>query len=370
MKLKCGGNKMKAWFLTGPSKLSLQEVEEPQLQPGYLIAEVLTAQASVTEANMISLEDNPFGMLDKINKYGKVSLPGHEMCARVVKVNYGSKFEVGERISTLAKIVCGKCPGCLRSDYRGCSNEHLMGVTLDGVFAERILIPESGLIKVPEKLTNSEAANLQPLADCVGAIDSLKTFRLGVSVAIFGAGCLGLNTLQVANATGAGKTIIVDIKEENLKLAKELGVDHVINGLTDDPVKAIKDLTGGIGADIVIEAAGGNPKRGLAGTVALQQAVKAVKPEGELHVLAIYGPSVEFPIGEMRTYGKLMSTPIFTNLMHMKRGANLIANGQLKIEPMISHKLDGIEQVPKMFEITGNKSSVKSINPAQVNIMK
>ena len=89
-----------------------------------------------------------------------------------------------------------------------------------------------------------------------------------------------------------------------------------------------------------------------------------------MFVLAIYGDTVEFPIGEMRTYGKLMTMPKFTNLDHMHRAAQLIANGYLNVERLITYRLDGLEQVPKMFEITGNKTTVRSINPAQVNIKR
>lgn len=360
---------MKAWFLTGPNQMELMDAPEPELKPGYLIAEVLTAQASVTEANMIALEGNPFGIMDKIKANGRFSLTGHEMVGRVVAVNPQSRVAVGDRVSTLAKVPCGECDACKRGELRYCEHENLMGVTCDGIFAERVLLRETGLVKVPEVLSNAEAANLQPIGDCVGAVESLVTLRPGCTVAVWGAGCLGMNTMQILKAYGA-RVIIVDIKEENLVLARELGADVAINGKETDPVAEIMRLTNGRGADIVIEAAGGNPKRGLAGTIALQQAVKALKPEGELHILAIYGATIEFPIGELRTYGKLLSMPKLTTTQHMAKAAQLIAEKKVQVEPMITHRFDGIEQVPEMYRVTGNKTGVKSMNPAQVNIAK
>jgi len=357
---------MKAWFLTGPNQMELLDTPDPQLKPGFLVAQVLTAQASVTEANMISLEENMFGMADRIKREGKISLPGHEHVARVVAVNPGSKFKVGDRVSTLAKITCGECEGCLHDEPRKCTNPSWMGVTLDGMFSEYVLLQESGLVLVPEVLTNSEAANLQPLADCVAAVDS-TSLKEGDNVVIFGAGCLGMSTTQIVRAKGAGKVIVVDIKSENLELAKKLGATHIINGREVDPVEAIKELTGG-GADLIFDCAGGNPKKGLAGTIVLQQACKSVRPEGELHILAMYGDSVEIPIGLMRNYGRTISFAKFTTLKHMAMGAQLIAEKKLDVASMVTHQLKGIEQVPKMFEITGNKTSVKSLNPAQVII--
>lgn len=359
---------MKSWFITGPNQLVMEDVPVPELKPGYALIKLLTAQASVTEANMITLEGATFGLKEKLDEFGKASLPGHECCGEVVAVNPDSAFEVGDRVSSLAFIPCGKCPACLSKNYHACAHQELLGISLDGIFSEYALLPERALLKVPENLTNCEAANLQPLSDCVAGFDSVD-FELGMKVVIFGAGCLGMNMLQIAKASGA-ETIVVDIKEENLVLAKELGADETINGRETDAVAKIREMTGGIGADIVFDCAGGNPKRGLAGTVVLRQAVDAVKAEGQLMIMAHYGPSVEFPIAVMRGNGKKLIMPKFATITHLKRAAELISRGQVKIEPLVSQRLDGIEKVPEMFAITGNKGGTKTINPAQVNICK
>lgn len=359
---------MKAWFLEGPNKPVLREIPEPELKPGFVVAKVLTTQASVTEANMLSLEGNPFGILDRIKATGGVTLPGHEVCAQIVRVNPDSEFAPGDRVSTLSGTTCGTCWHCQYGNPKNCESKNLLGITINGTFQEYISLPESGLIKVPENLTNAEAANLQPISDCVCAVDSLISFRLGVNVAVFGAGCLGLNVMQICNASGAGKTIVVDVKEENLALAKELGATHVINSNECDPVEEIKKLTGGVGADIAFDCAGGNPKMGLAGTIVLQQAAKSIRVNGELHVLAMYGPSVEFPIGELRMNGKCLSMSCNATTMHLKRAADLLASGQVKVAPMITHSFNGIESVPEMFDVTANKGKYHALNPAQVVI--
>lgn len=359
---------MKSWYITGPNQLIMEDVAEPELKPGYALVEVLTAQGSVTEAGMLTLEGDTHGLKEKLDAAGKASVPGHECCARVVAVNPGSAFHVGDRVTTLVMIPCGQCEACKIGNYHACKKQELLGVTLDGIFSERALLPERGLMLVPEKLTNCEAANLQPLSDCVAGFDSVS-FVPGMKVAIFGAGCLGMNMLQIAKAAGA-ETMIVDIKEENLALAGKLGADHLINGKQVDAVEEICRLTNGMGADIVFDCAGGNPKRGLAGLIVLNQAAKVVKAEGELMIMAHYGPSVEFPIGELRGKGKKLVMPRYATLAHLQKAAELIENGQVQIEPLVTQRFDGIESVPQMFEVTGNKGNSKTINPAQVNIQK
>lgn len=357
---------MKAWFLTGPNQMELRETEEPKIKPGYLIAEMLTVQASVTEANRITLTDegDPDNLIEYVKTHGKIRVPGHEVCARVIEVNPDSKFKVGDRVSTMAHFPCGECPSCKKGG--ACQSTLVYGITFDGLMTERAIMNEAALIKVPEKLTNSEAANIQPLAECIGAVDSVK-MKLGDSVAVFGAGCLGMNTMQTANANGAGMTIVVDVKEENLLLATKLGASYVINGLKEDPVQKIRDLTGG-GADLVFEAAGGNPSKGLAGSITLQQAVKSARREGSIVVLANHGENTTFPIGDMRANSKKLIFPKGSKMIYMKRTADLIALGLVNVAPMVTHQLEGIEQVPKMFEITGNKNKFGCINPAQVHI--
>jgi hypothetical protein len=80
--------------------------------------------------------------------------------------------------------------------------------------------------------------------------------------------------------------------------------------------------------------------------------------------------AIEFPIGEMRTYGKKTVTPIFTSMKHAEHGARLIASGQLQIAPLAKVQLEGIEQVPEALKITGNKAEAKTISPAQVHFKK
>jgi threonine dehydrogenase-like Zn-dependent dehydrogenase len=358
---------MKAWFLVGPNQFQLDDIAEPELKEGYVVAEVLTAQPSVTETIMVACEGDGFGIADRVKAGERFRLPGHELCARVIKTNPGSKFKVGDRVASQAKIRCEKCDACINGGL--CENEELLGVTIEGIFAERVALPERGLIRVPDALTDSEAANIQPLADCVAAVDSVN-LKLGSTVVVYGAGCLGMNTMQVARVSGAGKVIVVDIKQENLDLALTLGATHVINGLKEDPVAKIMEITNGVGAEVVFDAAGGDPKKGLAGTVALVNASKSVAYGGELLILPFYGSSVEFPIGVFRMTSKKLVFPIFATRKHLEHGAALIEAGLVQIAPQVSYQLEGIDKVPEVFEITGSKHTTRSIAPAQVIINK
>ena len=153
-------------------------------------------------------------------------------------------------------------------------------------------------------------------------------------------------------------------------MAHELGADHVINASKEDPVAAIRDLTGGNGADVVFECAGGSPKQGLAGTATLMQAIDAVRSGGTLVGVSWFGAPVEFPIDLLRERSLRYVFPDISTLEHLEHTVRLVAGGRVRLKPTITHRLEGIEQVPKAFEITANKGKYKAINPAQVVISR
>ena len=360
---------MKGWYLYGMNDMRLEEVPDPGLKEGYLLAEILCAQPSVTETQMVTGIGNPFGFQERLKKEGSVPLPGHEYCARVIKTNKNSKFKPGDRVAGLAKIPCGACLMCQSGYPMLCKDYDIMGVTIVGCFSELALLPERALIKVDDRVSDSEGACLQPLSDCVAAVDTAG-IHMGNTIAIFGQGCLGINSLQIARASGAGMLIAVDVRDDILDKSKELGAYYTINAKNANPVDAIKELTGGKGADIVFEAAGGNPKKGLAGTQTIQPSIDSVRNEGKIVILSIYGQPVEMPVDIIRNRGVQIIFPKMTTITHLQHAMRIVASGQVQLKPIVTQVLSGIDTVPKAFEITGNKGRYNSIMPAQVMMTK
>ena len=137
-------------------------------------------------------------------------------------------------------------------------------------------------------------------------------------------------------------------------MSKELGADHVINATETDPVEAIRELTGGNGADIVFECAGGSPKQGLAGVKSLMQAIDAVRSGGKIIGVSWFGSPLEFDIDILRERSLRYLFPDISTLEHLEHTVRLVASGRVRLKPTITHTLEGIEQVPMAFEITAN----------------
>jgi threonine dehydrogenase-like Zn-dependent dehydrogenase len=229
------------------------------------------------------------------------------------------------------------------------------------------VLPEIALTHVDDRISDSEAACLQSLSDSVASVETAQ-ITIGDSVAIFGQGSMGLECMQIARVSGAGRIIAVDVRPEACALARELGADYVINARETDPVEAIRDLTGGNGADIVIESAGGSPKQGLAGTSTLMQAIDAVRSGGKIIGVSWFGAPLQFDIDILRERSLRYLFPDISTLEHLEHTVRLVASGRVRLKPGITHTLQGIDAVPQAFEITANKGKYQAINPAQVVI--
>jgi len=177
---------------------------------------------------------------------------------------------------------------------------------------------------------------------------------------------MGLECLQVARITGAGRLITVDVRDEACAISRELGADHALNARSCDVAATLRELTGGIGADVVFECAGGSPKQGLAGHQTLTQAIDAVRPGGKLIGVSWFGAPLELDVDLLRERSLRYLFPDVSTQAHLEHTVRLVASGRVRVKPTITHVLEGIESVPKAFEITANKGKYRAINPAQV----
>jgi threonine dehydrogenase-like Zn-dependent dehydrogenase len=359
---------MKAWRFHGFSDMRLEDVAEPICLPGHVLVEPLCVQPSVTEAQLA--QGIPTLAFDRVKHRLETEAPlqlfGHEFCARILETGRGvSRFRPGDRVAARAKLPCGECRLCRSERSDLCRKGPVIGFDLPGCFAERASLPEIALVKVDDRISDSEAACLQSLSDSVAAVETAR-LRVADSVVIFGQGSMGLECLQIARLCGAGRVITVDVREEACRMSHELGADHALNGRAEDVVPAIHDLTEGIGADVVFECAGGSPKQGLAGHQALLQALDVVRSGGKIVGVSWFGGPVQMNIDLFRERSLRYLFPDISTQAHLEHTVRLVASGRIRLKETITHILSGIESVPRAFEITANKGKHKAINPAQV----
>lgn len=341
---------MRAWVTHGYGDMRLAEVPEPSVRPGWVKARIRVAQPSITEILLFHGERTyAHELIARQLAQGPAQLFGHEFTAEIV--------EIGAGVTSLA-------PGD-RVTARGSHRDGIVGFDYPGAFAEYGVFPETLFCKLPAHVDDSEGAAIQPLTDCVAAVHA-AAIQPNETVVVIGLGAMGLGCLQVARAAGAARIVGIARRAPVLALAHALGATHTINAAADDPVAAVRKLTAGRGADVVFETAGGPAARGLAGNTTLIQAGRMARSEGRIVGVAFDGDAAVLPYDVFRVRSLRFQFPAVLTRALFERTVELVASGQVRLAPLITHVLSGLESLPEAFALTANKAAHGLINPAQI----
>lgn len=264
---------------------------------------------------------------------------GHEFSGEVVAVGKNvTKVKVGQKVTACPALYCGKCDSCKKAKFAQCENLGVIGQHHQGAFAEYIVMEEENVVPVPENVSYDAAAMVEP--SCVVAHGYYKVnLDPGDTVAVVGCGTIGLLAIQWATIFGASKVIAIDIDDAKLELAKKLGADETINSRNKEPFEEVHKVNGGKGVDVAVESAG-TPITS-AQTFSLADKGGRVLfvgiPYGDVMVKRLYFEKIVR--NELKVYGSwnAISAPFpgkeWTSTVHF------IANGQLKMDPLITHRL-------------------------------
>jgi threonine 3-dehydrogenase len=226
-------------------------------------------------------------ILSSLDKEGKdVRIVGHELLGEVVEAGPEATrdhgFKPGDVVSTESHIICNTCYQCRIGDNHVCATARIIGISLDGCFAEYVKLPAQTLWPTDVRKIRPEVAALQePFGNAVHACT--KVNLRGKSVAIIGCGTIGLFALLVARALGARQVIGVEPMKTHIEMAKKLGADAVVEPSKANEVsyvhdegitQQIRDLTEGVGVDVAMEMSGSN--------AALNTALSAVRRGGHV----------------------------------------------------------------------------------------
>jgi L-iditol 2-dehydrogenase len=183
-------------------------------------------------------------------------IPGHEWSGDVVEVGKNvSGFSVGDRVIGECAIGCGACPACQGGNFANCSDPDFFGFTIDGSHAEYLKAKQEWLHKLPDSVSFRQAALIEPFSVAYYGIYVNGGTDASETVAVLGGGCIGLSAVAAASAMGA-RVVLVEPIAHRREVGRELGAAEVIDPLVADAAEVIRSMTGGFGADLVIECAG------------------------------------------------------------------------------------------------------------------
>jgi len=288
---------------------------------------------------------------------GWPTIRGHEFSGEIAEVGSDvHDFKVGERVVGHGRTPCGRCYFCLREgpNVNYCLNLKTAGKESGGgtgAFCEYTRTHAVSTYRMPPGVSFEEAVFAEPLACCLNAVMRCR-IAVGDTVAVIGDGPNGLIITRLAKVFGAGKAITIGHHDERLEVAKRIGVDTTINSAKEDPMKTVKSMTNGRGADAVVLC--------VDSLSALKQGFGMVRKEGLVNFFASYPPT-EVPIDpNSLLHGpsiSLVGTRDFQPL-HFAKGLELMANKSIDLKPLITHVLP-LEETEEGFKMATERRSLK-----------
>ena len=303
---------MKASLLIEPRKLIIADTQTPTPGPGEVLIRVSLAGICGSDH---TLYHGRFGVSMPV-------IPGHEAIGRIEEIGDGvSDLIVGQRVTVQPNFSCGSCALCRAGHKNICPSKVRLGVDTNGVFAELVKVPADYVWPVPDGLEDDVAVFTEPVAVIVHAM-KIRAPQEGDRTLIFGAGIMGLLTLQLAAAKGAEVTAC-DIIESKLEMAKQLGASRIIG--TKEPVESFYGAF-----DVIYETSGASG--------ALNQAIRLAAPLAKIVILGLPGKDHPVPTDLIvRKELQIMGSLIYTN--EFPESMDILKSGKIKTDLLNTGKL-------------------------------
>src|SRR5713101_2259952 len=257
---------MKAWVLGDPGQLSLRDKPVPVPKKAEVLVRIDAVAICATDLEIIY--HGPPASIQGSFAFNKNFTPGHEYMGTVVALGPGvDEYRIGQRITVEIHAGCGQCKRCREGMYTACHNYGLNygdvdkghranGFTTDGGFCEYQVNHINTLVAIPDDMSDEEATLVVTAGTAMYGLTELGGLVAGEGVAVLGPGPIGLLGVAVAKALGASPVILTGTRDNRLEIGRELGADQVVNVRNENVVEAVRRITGGAGADYVVECSG------------------------------------------------------------------------------------------------------------------
>lgn len=311
---------MQAVVFPSPETIVVEQVPDPPPQSEEVVVQVATTGICGTDVHIYRNEymsDFPL-------------IPGHEFVGTIVETGKAvTDFNVGDRVAVDPNLYCGRCYFCRTQQANHCLNWEGIGITRSGSFAQYVAAPARACYRVPDSLTDGQAAFIEPLS-CV--VHALSRFQVptGGEVLIFGAGPMGLLLTQAMRHSGASQVVIVDKQPDRLALAAQMGATTTV-AVGPDQEQTLRDLAP-YGFAIVIDATGV--------PAVIERAFDFLKPRGQFLQFGVTPMDATVDLSPYKIF-RYDWTIIgsFALCYTFEPTIAWLANGVIDVSPLISHTL-------------------------------
>jgi alcohol dehydrogenase len=340
---------VKALVFHGPGERGWDTVDDPMIvDPTDVIVRIDTSTICGTDLHILKGD---------VPAVTPGTVLGHEAVGVIEEIGKGvSTLVKGDRVLVSCITSCGRCRFCKEGRYGQClgGGGWIFGHLIDGLQAEYARVPfaETSVHKVPESLTDEQVvflADILPTAYEVGVLAG--TVGPGDTVAIVGAGPIGLATILTARLFTPGRIVAIDLADSRLEAARRFGADVIINNAKQDAVAAVMDLTEGLGADVAIEAVG------VPDTFEL--CTELIRPGGHVANVGVHGHAVTLHLEKLWIRDVTITTGL-VDTSTTPRLLRLVAEGRLNPTLFATHRF-GLEETMSAYDVFADAASTNAL---------
>lgn len=344
---------MKAALKTADGRFAIEEADDPHLPAADWV------KARVRAAGICGTDLRHW---EKPDEHLRCTIMGHELAGEVVEIGAEvTRVKVGDRVLIESVLGCGECDWCRVRQYNRCPALFpTRRASVSRAYAELVVGPQHKFYRLPDEVGFDDAALLDTFAVCLHA-QHLSGLTINAKVAIIGAGPIGLGQLMLARASGAD-VLIVDTVAHSLDLARELGAEVTVNAKADDPVAAAMAFSGGRGADLVFECAGGESM-----PTTLPLATRMVRRGGKVVMVGGFDAGdLAIPLEWQRLQmSEITLVPSASFAFHdlypeQEEVLELVARGKLRTQPLITHRFP-LDRINEAFETAQDKERTGAV---------
>jgi alcohol dehydrogenase len=347
---------MRALVYHGPGKRSWEDVPDPVIvDPTDAIVRIDSSTICGTDLHILKGD---------VPEVEPGTILGHEAVGTVVAVGTGvTTLAEGDRVLVSCITSCGRCRFCREARYGLCTGGGgwVFGHLIDGLQAEYARVPfaDTSVYKVPDELSDEQVlflADILPTAFECGVLNG--RVEPGDTVAIVGAGPIGLAAIMTAKLFTPGKIVAIDLDDSRLAKAVEFGADHVLNNRREDALARIGELTDGLGADVAIEAVGAPDT--------FELCTDLIRPGGRVANVGVHGCAATLHLERLWIRDVLITTGLVDTFSTPKL-LKLVGDGRLDPTPFATHHfpLDEAEQAYEVFADAARTGALKVVLTAE-----
>jgi len=341
---------MKAAVWHAAKDVRVEDVSEPSPTKGWV--KIRVKQCSICGTDLNEYRNGPVTLATRPHPATGKQVPltlGHEFSGDIVELGEGiTGINVGDRVTVNPLIVCGNCWWCRRAIWNECARLATIGLAWDGAFAEYVTAPAYGCYKLSDTLSYEAAALTEPFAVTVRAA-KLGEVKPGDSVAIIGAGPIGLLTLEAVKAAGATQVFVIEPVASRCEVATKLGATATFDPTKADPGREIAKLTDGKRADVAFECVGGSHAKET-----LDMAMRVSRRAGRIVMVGVpEAKPLEFDFLRFFFHEKQFFA-VQGYVDEFPAAISLLASGKVDTSTIITSKIKLDRIVPDGFEALVN----------------